>query len=308
MRSIVLVLVAALFGVAILSMEAHGANQRAEVAKGRTFRDCAQCPQMVVIPPGSFIMGSPDSDPVSQDPDHPYTPQESPQHQVTIGYSLAVGKYAVTRNEYARFVAETKRADGLRCSSFNGTKIGDTPGLTWRTPGFAQTPRDPAVCMDWDDAQAYVQWLSSKTGRQYRLLSEAEWEYAARAGTTTARWWGDEPSHEQMNYGTDQCCAGFVSGRDKWLYTSPVGSFPANAFGLHDMIGNVFQWTGDCWNASYEGAPIDGSFWQSGDCSKHVRRGGSWHGDPKVVRSAFRNGFVNTFRSGSGGFRVAREL
>ena len=159
-----------------------------------------------------------------------------------------------------------------------------------------------------DDAQAYTAWLSRKTGKRYRLLSEAEWEYAARAGTTTANWWGNVESHEHSNYGKDDCCAGLATGRDQWVTTSPVGSFPANAFGLYDMLGNVWQWTGDCQNANYNGAPANGSAWGSGDCGQRVLRGGSWTDGPRYLRSSDRVWNNSSDRDSNDGFRVARTL
>ncbi|MEM8920512.1 MAG: formylglycine-generating enzyme family protein, partial [Pseudomonadota bacterium] len=166
----------------------------------------------------------------------------------------------------------------------------------------------PVINVDWNDAQAYVRWLSRKTGKTYRLLSEAEWEYSARAGTTTAYWWGDRASHDYANYGKDQCCSGLASGRDEWVNTAPVGRFPANAFGLYDMHGNVWEWTQDCWNGSYSGAPTNGSAWISGDCSRRVLRGGSWYLYPRLLRSASRFRSTTSVPSYVVGFRVARTL
>jgi formylglycine-generating enzyme required for sulfatase activity len=154
------------------------------------------------------------------------------------------------------------------------------------------------VCVSWENAKAYVAWLSQETGQPYRLLSEAEWEYACRAGTTTRYWWGDDPpTPEQANFGRN------VRG------TTEVGTYPANPWGLHDMHGNVWDWVEDCWNESYQGAPSDGSAWMSGDCSRRVLRGGSWtYGGRAVLRSAFRGRSFADFRSFNRGFRVARTL
>ena len=155
--------------------------------------------------------------------------------------------------------------------------------------------------VSWEDAQSYVRWLSRETGEEYRLLSEAEWEYAARAGTRTRYWWGDAIGRNRAN------CAGNHCG-DSYRYTAPVGSFSSNGFGLHDMHGNVWEWVEDCWNDSYRGAPSDGSAWESGDCGVRVLRGGSWSHVPRLLRSAYRFGSTAGDRSSYAGFRVARTL
>jgi len=160
--------------------------------------------------------------------------------------------------------------------------------------------------VSWNDVQSYVAWVSRKTGKQYRLLSESEWEYAARAGTVTPYFWGRPASHDFANYGNDTCCAGLAQGSDRWENTSPAGSFPPNAFGLHDMLGNVWEWTGDCQNGSYGGAPNDGAAWTAGDCGLRVLRGGSWFTDPAFLRSAIRDWDSAGDRNYDSGFRLAR--
>jgi formylglycine-generating enzyme required for sulfatase activity len=164
------------------------------------------------------------------------------------------------------------------------------------------------VGVSWNDAQAYVKWLSQQTGKHYRLPTEAEWEYAARAGTDTAYPWGNKASHDFANYGKDQCCDGLASGKDKWVYTSPVGSFPANPFGLYDMNGNVFQWVEDCYADSYKDAPVDGTA-RPVVCdanASRVLRGGSWTNFPGILRSAYRNYYTPDYRLYDVGFRAAR--
>ena len=180
--------------------------------------------------------------------------------------------------------------------------------------GLRQTGQRPVINVSWDQAKAYVAWLSRVTGKPYRLLSEAEWEYAAR-GVTSAEaphppyWWGNTASHEYANYGTDQCCNGKVEGRDQWFYTAPVGQFPANAFRLHDMHGNVWEWVEDPWHESYDGAPKDGTAWiEDGDAGRRVVRGGSWGNDPEVLRSAVRDRGTTVDRNYVLGFRVGRTL
>ena len=257
-------------------------------------RDCPECPEMVLVPAGSFTMGSPASEEGRYD-------NEGPVHRVRIPEPFAVGKYEVTRGEFARFVSATGHDTGSSCWTREGGKWKNRSGWSWRSPGYSQTERDPAVCVSWEDARSYARWLSGKTGKEYRLLSESEWEYAARAGTTTRYYWGNAIGRNRAN------CNGCGSRWDN-EQTAPVGSFAANGFGLHDMHGNVWEWVEDCWNDDYAGAPSDGSAWESGNCARRVLRGGSWSGDPRYLRAANRGRSDTGFRSGSLGFRVARTL
>ena len=311
-------------------------------APGTSFRDCSDgCPEMVVVPQGTFTMGAPAGE---ESPELPaqLRGHSVPQHVVTIGYKLAIAKYDVTRDEYAQFVAETNRPDPDNCIAANPsgpgfiTKNGKcqpdpdscitvnaagtgfiATHINWRSPGFPQTGRDPVVCVSWDDAQAYVAWLSAKTGHVYRLPTEAEWEYAARAGTTTARYGSDDPAEfcRYTNVGDMDFSKQFqnvsdsnLACRDGYAFTSPVDSFPPNPFGLYDMLGNVMDWTEDCWHDNYNGAPTDGTAWRSGDCGRHVVHGGSWDASLIVVRSAARRAIPTFYRTTTFGFRVARTL
>ena len=262
---------------------------------GRVFRDCGSCPEMVVIPAGSFMMGSPASEEGRDD-------AEGPRHRVTIGYSLAVGVYEVTFAEWDACLA-----------------AGGCAGYRPEDEGWGRGSR-PVINVTWEDAQEYVRWLSRETGERYRLLSEAEWEYAARAGTETARYWGESESG-QCRYGNGRDAAALkdnpnladnpdwtVLCNDGYAGTAQVGVYEANAFGLHDVLGNVWEWTQDCWNGSFSGAPADGSVWRSGDCSSRVLRGGSWDNDPDFLRSAVRGGIFPGFRLIPFGFRVARTI
>ncbi|HJQ55749.1 MAG TPA: SUMF1/EgtB/PvdO family nonheme iron enzyme, partial [Vineibacter sp.] len=242
-------------------------------------RDCPQCPEMVRLRPGAYLMGS-----TPADPEH--EADEAPQHRVAIGYAFALGKYEVTRGEFAAFADAT----GHRAA-------GD-----WRSPGFTQTDRDPVVNVSWDDAQAYVAWLSRTTGKAYRLPNEAEWEYAARAGTTTSRFWGDGRQETCRFANADDAAFGCSDG---FKNTSPVGRFQPNAFGLYDMLGNVWEWTADCWNADHNGAAPNGQARQSGDCSRRTVRGGSWGSSSGDVRSSGRTRGPPGPRNFVG-FRVAR--
>jgi formylglycine-generating enzyme required for sulfatase activity len=285
-------------------------KEEAEMRPGKAFKDCADCPEMVILPAGSFEMGSPASEAGRQD-------SESPQHRVSVK-SFAAGKLEVTRGQFAAFVRDSGHNASNECYTFEGGKYEKRSGRNWQNPGYSQADSHPVVCVNWDDAKAYVAWLSRKTGKNYRLLSEAEWEYAARAGTSTARYWGESPDNA-CGYANVMDATGKsqVPGvtwevhncTDGHAYTAPGGSFKANAFGLYDMIGNAWEWTEDCWNKTYSGAPNDGSAWTTGECSVgRVLRGGSWNNIPQFARAAPRNSFVTSFRYFSGGFRLARML
>jgi len=248
------------------------------MAAGEVFRDCAHCPEMVVLPAGIFTMGSRD--------------RRSKYHPVTIAQPLAVGRYEVTFAEWDACVAEGG-CDGYR-------------------PGDKKWGRGsrPVINISWNDAQAYLAWLGQKTGKPYRLLSEAEWEYAVRAGTTTAYYWGNYKQAKKAicAYANVGESAFDCDGKETTL---PVGSFRPNPFGLHDMIGNVREWTADCWNRTYDGAPADGRTWQQGDCTKRVTRGGSFHREDRYsddFRSAAREMGWSGWRKNYIGFRVAREM
>lgn len=262
---------------------------------GDTFRDCDGCPEMVVIPAGRFSMGSPGNEPG-------HGPDEQPQHNVTFGKPFAVGKFEVTRAEYAAFAAATNTPVTPGCFFFNGTEQVIDPVRSWQAPGYDQSDRDPVVCLDWDDTRAYLQWLSSRSGTEYRLLAEAEFEYVTRAGAMTARPWGADIGRGNAN--CDGCGTEFDAKR-----SAPVGTFKANAFGVHDMLGNVWERTEDCWHDTYTGAPSDGRAWTVGGiCTQRVTRGGAWLSDAPDVRSALRNWDLASNRKYTLGFRVARGL
>ncbi len=239
-------------------------------------------PETVLIPPGSFIMGIPPEETRREKAPKEYDDHARPQHKVTIARGFCLGKYPVTRGEFAAFVQSSGYAKA---------------GADWRNPGFAQDDRHPVVGVSFEDADAYVSWLSRETGQTFQLPSEAEWEYAARAGTTTARYWGDGWG-EASTY----ACTG-TSG------TAPVGSRKPNGFGLYDMLGNVWEGVADPWHDDYRGAPSDGSVWTTGGSSgRRVLRGGSWDGNPWLLRAGARSGFGSGGRGGLSGFRLARTL
>jgi len=267
------------------------------------FRDCEQCPQMVLIPGGSYLRGAPEAERERHDVMRGSFPwdSEQPVRRVTVA-AFALGKFEVTIAEFAAFVAESRR-EASGCRWFVAGRMDLDPARSWRKPGGPVGDQHPVSCVSWDDATAYVQWLASKTGKPYRLVTEAEWEYAARAGATTAWPWGDDPNEgcKHSNLGDASFKRLFprfgppdwpaAKCDDGYPLSAPVGSFQANAFGLHDMIGNVWEWVQDCRRESYSGAPIDGSADTSGllvDCRKRVIRGGSAMTQPPHARLAIR--------------------
>ena len=231
---------------------------------GATFRDCHECPEMVVLPAGTFMMGS-----------NTGNSDERPVHQVTIPRPFAVGKFELTFTEWDACVT----AGGCAHKA--------------KDRGWGRARR-PVIDVNWNDAQAYLKWLNRKTGKSYRLLSEAEWEYAAQGGANS----------QVLGKGNANCDGCGSRWDDK--QTAPAGSFRPNGFGLHDMLGNVWEWTQDCWQENYTGAPSDGSAWTSVNCTFRVLRGGSWGGNPRHVRSADRSRGSPESRSSFKGFRVSR--
>ena len=251
-------------------------EREATLQSNETFTECGNCPEMVVMRAGSFMMGSLDTEPGR-------FADESPQHNVMIARPFAVGRFAVTFDEWDACVAD---------GGCNGYKPDDN--------GWGRGRR-PVIKVSWDDAKTYLAWLSQKTRKSYRLLSESEFEYVARAGTPTAYPWGDEVGKDNANCNP---CGSMWDGKQ----TAPVGSFAANGFGLSDMAGNVWEWVDDCYQDTYNGAPIDGSARNSGDCAGRVVRGGAWNGSPRYLRSASRYWSATAERDGAVGFRVARTL
>ena len=243
-------------------------------APGSSFRDTlsggGEGPEMVVIPAGRFMMGCVSGQDCHDD--------EKPVHEVVIARPFAISKYEITFEDYDRFTYPNKVVDS---SWGRGNR--------------------PVINVSWDDATEYAAWLSAQTGKRYRLPTEAEWEYAARAGSTTQYSWGNDIGHNRANCDNEHC-------GEQWEYTAPVGSFSANAWGLHDMHGNVYEWVQDCHNNSYAGAPGDGSAWMSGDCSQRVVRGGSWLYSPRYLRSAYRVWGTRTYRYSDQGFRLVQDL
>lgn len=248
------------------------------VVAGAAFAECRDCPEMVVIAPGTFVMGSSAQERKTLGVLAMFDRMEEPRHQVTIGYRFAVGRLAVTFDEWDACVA-----DG-GCNGYRPDDAGWGRG------------RRPVINVNFADAQSYVAWLSQRTGQRYRLLSEAEWEYAARGGTDTWYPFGNAIDPSKANYGNHH---------DR---TAPVGSYAPNGFGLHDMTANVAQWVQDCHHEDYVGAPTDGSAWLSGPCTLRNVRGGGWSLSGWSVRVAQRIGDPPGARNNHLGFRVARDM
>jgi formylglycine-generating enzyme required for sulfatase activity len=275
--------------------------------QGEVFRDCPTCPLMKALPPGRFMQGASDSQADS-------TPLEKPQRAVSIRYPLGMGVYEVTLGEFREFVEATQHKS-TGCQMYDGTWQ-QRVELGWNNTGYTQTATHPVACISWRDAREYAAWISHKTGQRYRLPTESEWEYAARAGSTASRPWSsnieaacaaaniaDETAARQYPGWTVHPCS------DGYVNTSPVGSFQPNDFGLYDMLGNVFEWVEDCWHADYGSAPTDGSAWLAGgDCRQRGMRGGSWFTTPPRVSTSARNRFEDSYRSNSVGFRLVREI
>ena len=289
-----------------------------EPGSGTSFRDtladgapCPHCPDMVVLPAGSFIMGSWGGE-LGRDRD------EGPTHLVKFRRPFAVGRFAVTRGEFAAFVRDTGHAADHGCYAWNVADWTPTAAISWRSPGFPQDDRHPVVCVSWFDVEAYVAWLARKTGRPYRLLSEAEWEYAARAGLQARYFFGgDARQFCRYGNGADLSLTAIeppqpvLACNDGHAFTAPVGSYRANGFGLYDMLGNAWQWVADCLHRSYRGAPSDGSSWTNSagaDCTHRMERGGSWLQSANRLRSAARMWSKASDAWFDGGFRLARAI
>ncbi|WP_176722391.1 formylglycine-generating enzyme family protein [Candidatus Thiosymbion oneisti] len=268
-------------------------------------------PQMVLIESGRFRMGSPPGE-------KERLSSEGPQHPVAVVRPFALARCETTVGEFGRFVAETgyrtdaERGGGCYTVNADRSRFQQREDASWRNPGFAQSADHPVVCVSFNDARVYARWLSLRTGAAYRLPTEAEWEYAARAGTSTPFWTSDCIHTDQANYDGSYDYNG--CGAKTGVYrrrTVPAGSLPANAFGLYEMAGNVYEWVEDCWHDSYAGAPNDGSAWREaggGDCARRVLRGGGWGSDPGWLRSAGRYRYAADVAYFDVGIRLARTL
>jgi formylglycine-generating enzyme required for sulfatase activity len=263
-------------------MRAIPDDQEGSLKEGSSFRECDKCPEMIVAPTGSFQMGS-------SEKSANHDAIEAPQHKVTFARPFSVGRYAVTFDEW-----DTCVADG-GCTGYRPFENGWGRG------------KRPVINISWMDAKNYVAWLSERTGKQYRLLSEAEREYVTRAGTSSAYSWGVTVSRRQANFddkaSQDKNAKGGAGRR-----TMPVDAFQPNSWGLYQVHGNIWEWVEDCLNENYDGAPTDGSAWSTGQCERRILRGGSWVSTAESIRSASRYGIQAEGRASNVGFRVARNL
>ena len=289
----------------------------------QTFQDCPDCPRMAKIPAGTFTMGSPASE-------RERRKFEGPRSDVTVA-TFAIGTTEVTRKEYAAFVADTNRSSAGGCFTYGFVSFSDAtvvdPNASWRNPAFEQTDAHPVVWMSWEDARDYAAWLARKTSQPYRLPSESEWEYAARAHTTSRFFWGEDEKrtceyanggdptllralpalHEEIAKALRDGDAGarFVACDDGAAFTGPVRRYRPNAFGLYDMIGNAWEYVADCWQ---EEVPASGAAYVTNSCQYRRTRGGSWDDFPEELRSARRSRVEPAVRRNDAGFRVARDL
>jgi formylglycine-generating enzyme required for sulfatase activity len=285
-----------------------------DLRPGASFQDCADCPEMVVIPPGRYTMGFDGGEPQRY---------EGPVRDIAIGYAFAAARHEVTNAQYAAFVAATGYPGTPGgCSAWNGAQrtLTRDPATSWRDPGYGRPPRDdePVACVSWNDAKAYVTWLAQRTGQRYRLLSEAEWEHVARAGsgTTTAFAWGDDPEQACRHANVYDASAARpdipwppTACSDGFAGVAPVGRLAPNAFGLHDVTGNVWEWVEDCYAMPHPAdAPRDGRAQLAVGCDRRAVKGGGWRTDVKRQRPTFRGRDPAVFLSQIFGFRVARDL
>ncbi len=271
---------------------------------GKKFKDCDECPEMIVVPAGSFRMG---------DLNGGGDPSEKHVRTVSISKKFAMGVFEVTKGQFEAFVTATGHNTGSKCDVRESNGWNERNGKSWRDPGFQQTVDHPVVCVNWQDAQAYVDWLNSRTEGGYRLPSESEWEYVARAGTSSKYTFGDSENLlcAHGNVADDTAKATYPDWQvapcaDGYTYTAPVGTFALNGFGLHDIHGNVWEKVQDCWSDSYKGAPTQGGARITPLCIARVGRGGSWDNEPRNVRSASR--VMASGRISVSGFRIARDL
>lgn len=298
---------------AIVLMAASSTASAADPAA--PFRDCPDCPEMQRIPAGTFVMGTPGSVPSGSD-----TRAETQATIVRIAKPFALGLTEVTVREFRIFLAESGHEQKGDCVTWDDEHLRFSTEQSHpakEADDSALTDDHPAACLSWHDARAYVQWLAKKTGKPYRLPSEAEWEYAARAGAATPWPWGEQASDGcdfanvyDLN-GAEHYALGWesVHCRDGYAESAPVGALRPNAFGLYDLIGNVAEWVDDCYTDSYVGRPKDGRSWfWNGGCRRHVVRGGSWASSPQDARSASRTPADGSFRAVTVGMRVALDL
>ncbi|MDX2141801.1 MAG: SUMF1/EgtB/PvdO family nonheme iron enzyme [Rhodospirillaceae bacterium] len=303
-----------LIAAMLFSGTAFAQTKEADLKPGTVVKDCPTCPDLVVVPPGEFMMGSA---PEAKDVD--VSRGETPQVKMKIPRAFLMGRFELTVAQYREFVKETGYQTAKKACRVWDNEFVDKDDASWENPYQPQRPQPehPVGCVSWNDAQAYLNWLGKKTGKQYRLPSTAEWEYAARAGTTTSRFWGDFPDDA-----CDYANTFDISSKEKypfaWTFSpckdgyaehAPVGKFKPNAFGLHDMVGNVWEWLQDCYAGSHQGRPKDGRAWEwDGGCEMRETRGGAWMSAPERNRIAWPGRDPAERKLNYFGFRVARDL
>lgn len=322
MRKITLFIVTALAGLGF-SLGLGAAVHAKSPAKATVIRDCSNCPEMVPLKPGTFTMGATPEEEIRHGLAVPSRGHSVPIHDVTFARGFAMGKYPVTVAQFRVFVEETgyKTADSCFNQHYNDGHFiyENARGYNWRSPGFAQADNYPVVCVSAEDGDAYAAWLSRKTGHKYALPNEAQYEYALRAGTTTSFFWGDDRDAKACEYSNqpdlDQARElNAPTGpeyrfpcHDGYAYTSPVGNYKPNPWGLYDMQGNIWEWTADCYNPTYDGAPTDGSTWTTGDCDARPSRGGSYGNAAQSAYAGIRAPRHASYIGHSWGFRVVRN-
>lgn len=325
-------LTAVLAWIALCSITSVMAGESSEqytpdFAVTEAIRDCATCPELVLIPAGAFLMGADISEPRTLGLPEFWATREQPVHRVTVARPFYLGKYEVSRGEFAQFVAATGYSPAPGCWHFVGSEWLFDEARNWQDAGIDQDDGHPVTCINWLDAQAYLAWLSRKSGQSYRLASESEWEYAVRAGTRTVYWFGDDPERicdfvnlgditTREHFGWDQTEIQYEmmdnwkgqDCRDGYATTAPVRETAANPFGLHGMLGNANEWVADCWNDDHSEAPSDQAARLTGaDCGLRVMRGQGWTAIAASTRPAFRLKMNATDRRFTFGFRVARD-
>lgn len=312
-----------LFAALAVTVALSVGTAHAQMAPGAILKDCEVCPEVVVIPAGTFVMGSTAEETERAEVRERDRVREQPPRQVNIHVDFALGRFEVTVAEWRAFTEATGREPGESCLTWdipaNAWQWVD--GATWWEPGYEQTDQHPVGCVDLPETEAYVAWLSEMSGQTYRVPTEAEWEYAARAGTSTLQYWSDDmenvcayanvsdKSRSDAHGGLAENPTRFSPCNDGYVYAAPVGKFLPNQFGLYDMVGNIWEWVQDCFVVGYEGAPSDGSaYLDAPECDRRIVRSGSWYGRNWFNRPAARSREAPDFRASTLGVRVLREL
>ncbi|MDF2180410.1 formylglycine-generating enzyme family protein [Aliiglaciecola sp. CAU 1673] len=264
------------------------------------FKDCDDCPEMIEIPSGKFTMGTP-ADELKR------AENEGPQKEIVFERSFAMSKYEITVADFSAFVETSGYQVEGKCYIISGEDWRESSEHNWQNPGFSQDNAHPVTCVSWHDANAYTNWLSQQTGLNYALPSEAQWEYAARANTQTTFYTGVTIDATQANFNGAKTYGEGKEGEYRQKSTQ-VGRFPANPFGLYDILGNMFEWTADCWYEDLSKIPTDGGILVISPCDKRTWKGGSWYNDPQHVRPGFREGGDPSVRANDIGFRVVRNF